>query len=107
MAVLLRSVATKMRGMTVSPRARQPFSSSSSAPSGSTPPPINDKNLSQNKNAPGELHSVYLFLGESELNALRRERSILIKAVEDCRREHIQAKGHGKESDGQKNFLDD
>ena len=37
--------------------------------------------------------SVYLFLGESELNALRRERSILIKAAEDCRREHIQAKG--------------
>jgi hypothetical protein len=60
-SALLRSVATKMRGMTICPRAsplrhplllggrrpgptssRQPFSSSSSAPSGSTPPPIND-----------------------------------------------------------------
>jgi len=29
----------------------------------------------------------------NELNALRRERSILIKAVEDCQREHTQAKG--------------
>jgi hypothetical protein len=61
-SALLRSVATKMRGMTICPRAsplrhplllggrrpgptssRQPFSSSSSAPRGSTPPPINDK----------------------------------------------------------------
>ena len=38
------SMCGEMRGMAVSsPRARQPFCSSSSAPSGSTPPPINDK----------------------------------------------------------------
>ncbi|KAG0513652.1 hypothetical protein BDA96_10G120600 [Sorghum bicolor] len=40
------SICGEMRGMTVSSPSAQPFCSSSSAPSGSTPPPINDKNLS-------------------------------------------------------------
>jgi hypothetical protein len=37
------SICGEMRGMTVSSPSAQPFCSSSSAPSGSTPPPINDK----------------------------------------------------------------
>ena len=62
---LLRSVATKMRGMTAAPRdpvllggrqsapigSRRPFSSSS------RPSAFDNKDLSQNKNVPGQLHS--------------------------------------------------
>lgn len=137
---LLRSVATKMRGMTA-PRGphcvgRRPFTPSS------RPSAADNTDPSQNKNAPGQLHSAkqstpittptkvlcLAFVGTTaffyfwfkprleafseELIALRRERSILIEAVEECQRTHIkatddpsqaqvtQASGQGKESGG-------
>ncbi|CAL4889269.1 unnamed protein product [Urochloa decumbens] len=137
---LLRSMATTM-GMAVGPRApslhRHPLflpglrgsrpgptssrhhSSSSSAPSGSAPPPpTNSKELTQNKNVPGELNSAkaasvrklaimaslasFMLFGtgflllfsvmpriealSDEVRDLRRQRSILIKALEERQR---------------------
>ncbi|CAL5023254.1 unnamed protein product [Urochloa decumbens] len=137
---LLRSMASKM-GMAVAPRApslpchppslpglcgRRPgptssrhHSSSSSAPSGSAPPPpTNSKELTQNKNVPGELNSVkaapmrvlamiasfamcgtgcYLLFWvkprfealSDEVRVLRRQNLILIKALEESQSTHI------------------
>ncbi|CAL5059567.1 unnamed protein product [Urochloa decumbens] len=95
-------------------------SSSSSASSGS-PPPTNNKDLTQNNNVPGELNSAkaaasrpaaiytacFLLYGgaafmyfwvkprveelRNEVSALRRERSTLIKALEECHRTHSKA----------------
>ncbi|RCV04935.1 hypothetical protein SETIT_1G041100v2, partial [Setaria italica] len=90
------------------PTGSRHHSSSSSAPSGSTPPPpINNKVraevaslLTLTKVASFVMFGIANFLYFlvklrlealiDEVNALRRERSILIKAVEECQRTHIQ-----------------
>ncbi|CAL4889268.1 unnamed protein product [Urochloa decumbens] len=95
-------------------------SSSSSAPS-SSPPPLTNKDLTQNNNVPGESNSAkaaasrpvvaymacfmvygaaaFMYFGvipraeelSNEVSALRRERSTLIEALEECQRTHSKA----------------